>query len=234
MSSIDKIILGTWQAEQISPDVFYSLVRYAKKLGITKFDTASVYAKGIAESILGECVDDRDRIVTKVPAVDKKFTKISLAYPKLMIANSIKESISRLGHVPDSILLHNWNELWEIDEDSPNIINSLRELSAAEGIRHIGISLPDGYNGDIETHNIISQIDVIEAPWNIKSPSLDIDRLTALALRKQVLVRSIFLHGQNTKNKSQKLRTVMGSGCYPIIGATAIWQITQWKGIVNG
>ena len=68
----NSLYLGTWQFDgnfnNLLDDEIVNLIKYAKKIGITKFDTALVYGNGKVEKLLSKVIDESDTILTKIPA----------------------------------------------------------------------------------------------------------------------------------------------------------------------
>ena len=69
---ITEITLGNWltHGSQIDNDVATACVKAALDAGITTFDTADVYANGVAEQVLGAALKNRRRESLEV------FTKV--------------------------------------------------------------------------------------------------------------------------------------------------------------
>ncbi len=233
MPSPNQLILGTWQFETIDEQTAAALVAQAHDTGIRTFDTAAVYACGNAERILGKHLHTSDTIITKTTAVRKGIPSIATAYPKQYIEESVAGSVERLGRMPDVMLMHNWDEAWEADPDTPATIDKFRTICTQQGIPLIGISLPNGYSGSLEAHaNILDAVDCLEAPYNQDSPSLSAQRLSTLSSTMPVLVRSIFRHGRDTEKITSRLQEAVAISGLVVVGATKPEQIQQWSTVL--
>ncbi|QQS22557.1 aldo/keto reductase [bacterium] len=66
---------GTWQLggqfKNLSTEYIESLLLFAVRSGIRRFDTAAVYGGGKVEAMLGACLPEDVTIVTKIPAAIK-------------------------------------------------------------------------------------------------------------------------------------------------------------------
>jgi aryl-alcohol dehydrogenase-like predicted oxidoreductase len=130
-------------------DLRLSLLRRAKELGITFYDTADVYGDGTGETILRDAFGDSIREIT----VSTKFGYDWYSHPGLQpgqrerphdwspafIRKACEESLKRLGtdridlyqlHNPRVDAIHN-DELW----------SELDRLKADGKIRHVGVAL---------------------------------------------------------------------------------------------
>lgn len=232
MSNIDKLYLGTWQFADVDRSTAIKLIETAEANGIHKFDTARVYAGGEAEHLLGSYCTNKATIITKLPATSKLADTISEAYPVDYAATQIESSIAALGRLPDSILLHNWNSKWE-EDSSCDIVASLKKQIGSYGIKRFGISLPNGYQGQIESTSYLSYLDDIELPFNAVTPSISSERISNLSLRANTLVRSLFMHGKDKSNIPNKIANALATDAYVVIGATKPKQIEEWKEMVQ-
>jgi 1-deoxyxylulose-5-phosphate synthase len=116
-------------------------IQRALELGITFFDTADMYSRGVSEEILGRALKDfaaRDRVViaTKAfyPMSDDPNDR-GLSRKHLMA--SIDASLRRLGtdHV-DLYQIHRWDEETPIEET----LSALHDIVKAGKARYIGAS----------------------------------------------------------------------------------------------
>ncbi len=227
MSNIDKLYLGTWQFADVSERDAVNLIAAAHDIGIHNFDTARVYAGGSAERLLGRYCAENDTIVTKIPAIIRDAKNIAEAYPTNHVVEQTEASIAALGRRPDTILLHNWQAGWE--NNSTAEIESLKDCVNAYGVGQIGVSLPNGYQGDIEAAQEMSLFDVVELPFNNLTPSIDPLRIKNLTLGKQILARSLFRHGEDKNDMSGKIRRALETNASIVLGATTTQQIQDWK-----
>jgi aryl-alcohol dehydrogenase-like predicted oxidoreductase len=115
------------------PESFIGLLRRAYELGVTFFDTASIY--GPAEEYLGRAVApfrDQVRIATKVGARDDGRRDCSAE----QVLASCEQSLRRLG--TDRI------DLYQVHFDDPDTsveetVSALEQLRAAGKVRHYGV-----------------------------------------------------------------------------------------------
>lgn len=227
MAEMSRFYLGTWQFEGLNCRDAKKLIDTAHSVGINKFDTAAVYSDGKAEIILGEEMLENDVVATKVPAVSKHEVNADAAYPLPHIYQSLDGSIRRLKRLPTMALLHNWNVEWETSD----LVDKFRAVASKFGIDSIGISLPNGYEGNIENSHIFGMIECIEAPYNGDTPRITLERLAFIALRKNILVRSLFRHGRDANSISSRLSDVLSTGSSVVVGATKPYQIRDWGDI---
>jgi len=204
-----RLYLGTWQLsgdfQSLSLEVKEEVLMTALSLGVVRFDTAAAYGQGSVESLLGRMLPHDAFVVTKVPAIrtlEGKLTpSIAKHYPVGQVRASLEGSLMRLSRSRvDVVLLHNWHEAWS--EDVRSVVDTLLSMKDSGLAEKIGISLPDGFRGDIGTE-ILSLIDVIEAPYNQRD--VWIVRLLPV-LRKfgiEVLIRSLFMQGMRLKSEGE-------------------------------
>lgn len=226
---MDRVYLGTWQFESLQDAQAQELIDTAHSTGIHKFDTALVYAGGRAETLLGLSTSALvDTIVTKVPATSKQAIRAGEAYPDTHIASALELSTQRLGRVPETVLIHNWRAEWDGSEGS-SLLKRFRRIASDRAITSVGISLPNGYVGDIEATTILQDIDYIELPFNDETLDITLDRIEQLALDNNVLVRSLFKHGKDVHSIEQKIQKVLETGASVVIGASRPEQIKEWS-----
>lgn len=226
MVGSENICLGTWQFANIDDRQAGELIMTAHDSAIHMFDTAHVYGNGRAEVIIGQICTPTDTVITKVPALDKTASLISTAYPLDEVAERLDLSTARLRRVPESVLLHNWNPLWE--NVSFEYVASIRALVLAQGVKRFGISLPNGYNGKLEASSEIELLDDIELPFNRDSPSLTAERVRQLAQRHRVLARSLLRHGRDVADIPSVLARASATGATSVVGASTPNQIREW------
>ncbi len=222
--------MGTWQFESLSNTQAQELIATAKQAGIHQFDTAHVYAGGRAEQLLGDELDADDMVITKLPATDKRAARFEDAYPaRDETLEMIALSVRRLRVPPSILLLHNWSSQWE--NQSSSRMGELKELCVDLGIQQFGVSLPNGYDGELETTEEYGVFDCVEAPFNDLSTEITLPRLTAMADEKAVYVRSLFKHGADATNVAQRIHAFDDTPLKLVIGATQPKQITDWMNV---
>ena len=228
--SLERVYLGTWQFESLDDAAAQGVLEEARKVGITKFDTAAVYAGGRSELLLGNFIRSNDTVVTKVPACSKEELAIENAYSEEHIAASLDGSIDRLGRPPDVALMHNWRCDWEC-EAGEEVLEKFRILASERAIGAVGISLSNGYNGEIEASGVFGSIQYLELPFNNESPLLSLDRIKGLQEAKQILVRSILKHGRDIDSMDDKFQAVLATGVSIVVGASRPEYINDWSAI---
>jgi aryl-alcohol dehydrogenase-like predicted oxidoreductase len=207
---LERLYFGTWQFggqfKKMSRLEMVSLVEYALRKGVLRFDTAMVYGSGKVEEMLGEVLPREAVIVTKIPAIKKPAGNlcggVEEYYPEDFIRKSLDASLRRLKRDNiGTLLLHNWSSVW--DNKSEQVFSLLEKLKTEGLVKRIGISFPDGHNCFVG-ENIMKRIDVVEAPCNIVSNEIvgQIPRLSAHG--KEVILRSIFLQGILLRNEIER------------------------------
>ena len=101
---VSNLIFGNWltHGSQVEEEAATASVHAALDAGITTFDTADVYANGVAEEVLGRALAGVDRgdleILTKVywPTGKKRHNDSGLSRKHIM--QSIDRSLKRLGN----------------------------------------------------------------------------------------------------------------------------------------
>lgn len=204
-----RLYLGTWQLSGefrgLSLEEKEALLVTALLSGIVCFDTAASYGRGSVESLLGRILPRDVVVVTKIPAIrtpeGKLTSSIAKHYPLGHVRASLEGSLARLSRSRvDVALLHNWHEGWNDDARSAvDTLLSMKECGLAE---KVGISLPDGFRGDIGA-DIRSLVDVVEAPCNQREK--EILRLLPVlqASGIEVILRSLFLQGMRLKTEDE-------------------------------
>jgi len=228
-----RLYLGTWQFggqfKQMSSATIESLLHLAIKMGICRFDTASVYGDGEVEKMLGTCLPDDAVIVTKIPAIRKLDVRfpatIQNFYSRDHLYRNMGNSLDRLKRTSiDTILLHNWLPSWS--EDAIGILQYLGEMKREGIAKRVGISLPDGFLHHID-QSVLSHIDVIEAPFNPNEQWILGQLPTLLELKKEVLLRSLFCQGKILVKHQPEvlLHEALGLDTSVVIGMTTEEQI---------
>ncbi|WP_214269417.1 aldo/keto reductase [Staphylococcus pseudoxylosus] len=190
------------------------IIERAIEHGITYFDTADIYDKGINEDIVGKALkkyQDRDDIVigTKVgnhlAEDDSTFWDPSKTY----IKEAVKDSLKRLGlnHL-DLYQLHGGT----IDDPLDETISAFDELKQEGLVRAYGISsirpnVIDYYlkHSDIET--LMSQFNLID-----NRPEALLDDIHAQKVK--VLARGPVFKGLLTSNSNQALDDKFAEGIF--------------------
>lgn len=209
-TGMERLYFGTWQFggqfKKMSRVEIVSLVEYALRKGVLRFDTAMVYGSGKVEEMLGEVLPQEAVIVTKIPAIKKPAGNlcggIEEYYPEDFIRKSLDASLSRLKrNSVDTLLLHNWSSVW--DHESEQVFSLLEKLKTEGLVKRIGISFPDGHSC-VAGENIMERIDVVEAPCNIVNNEIFEQMPKLLAEGKEVILRSIFLQGILLRNENER------------------------------
>ncbi len=145
---VSRICLGMmsygdpgWRPWVLPPDAARPFVRRALELGITFFDTADMYSKGVSEEVTGTLLGEmarRDEVViaTKVffPMSDRPNAG---GLSRTHVLDAIDASLRRLGtdHV-DLYQIHRWDPHTPIDET----LEALHDVVRAGKARYVGAS----------------------------------------------------------------------------------------------
>lgn len=236
MKWFDRFYLGTWQFggqfKQLSANQIETLLRFALDSGVHCFDTAAVYGGGKVEGILGSCLPKDSIIVTKIPATSKPIpgavAPIQDFYSTENIYRSVEKSLIRLRRNSlDAVLLHNWHPTWS--SEAIPVLEALNDLKGEGITRRVGISLPNNFTTYIN-ETVLSYIDVMEAPFNPREQWVRKLLPQFLRLKKDVLLRSLFGHGELIGEGyavEALLRETLILDTCVVIGATSQGQITQ-------
>ena len=231
---VKNLFYGTWELDgvlkNVSPNESIELLKYAKKNGINKFDTALAYGNGKVEKLLSQVLTSDDIILTKVPATVKPSIDshgVHKYYPSGYISQKFKESLHNLNRdYIDIVLLHNWSLNW-------NDISPLIELSNLKQqglIKYIGISLPNNFSKRIDA-KILKIIDYIEAPYNIDNEWILQDINYYKEHNVQIILRSLFMQGMLARNNNEivekTIKKAKSLGTYLVIGMTNTQQIDE-------
>ena len=118
---------------EIDEAAAHGLLDHAFAREVTFFDTASAYAQGASERILGRWLASRRPAAGSVTVA----TKILPPYEPAQIAGAVGESLERLGLATIELLyLHRWNATAE----SPAALAALDDLVRAGKVRALGVS----------------------------------------------------------------------------------------------
>ena len=235
---INRLYLGTWQFggdfKQLLDSEIKSLILKAQSSKINKFDTAIVYGNGKVERILGECLNNTNKILTKVPARVKpskdNLEALKNYYDYQYIIDTIKKSLQNLNRDKlDICLLHNWVKEWNNELEIIEWFNSIKKSGLVD---KIGISLPNEYNEELP-ETLLSSIDVIEAPYNSENKWIikSIDKYKSYGI--EIILRSIFMHGKETDNYDLRLKEALAYGTSIVVGMTTDEQIEANVKVIN-
>lgn len=146
--SVSRLCLGVmsygsaeWNPWVLNEETARPFIKRALELGITFFDTADVYSRGVSEEILGRALHDfarRDQVViaTKVhgPMGDGPNDR---GLSRLHILHSIDNSLRRLGtDYVDLYQIHRWDPGTPIEET----LEALHDVVKSGKARYIGAS----------------------------------------------------------------------------------------------
>lgn len=247
MKEINKnLIFGTWELDgkhnNLSMKKREDLIKFAKAIGINKFDTALVYGGGEVEKILGKILEESDYVISKIPAIikpeltEENFSKF---YTPEHIEKCLKQSLKNLKREKiNCVLFHNWAYGW-----GKELIEILAKFKALGVVDEIGISIPNSYTKKL-SQEILEQIDVIEIPYNQSNlHNAEFIKFYKNS-NKKVFIRSLFQKGTDLGvNKSysclKKIRVAQKFKCPLVIGMTSAKQIqnnylwSQNKALVN-
>lgn len=231
MKWYESLYLGTWQLSEdfhlVTRDEAIEIINFALEQGILNFDTAHVYGNGSVESILGVILPEKARIVTKIPAIQKpilsELSDIQKYYPINWMTKKFEISMNRLRRNQIyCVLLHNWCDNWKNNCDEQ--ISFLLNLKEKGIVKKIGISIPNNFTGSIP-FDLISKIDVIEAPYNYENNWISDNMLLLQSNNTEIILRSIFLQGKHKKlceesNSSEIIKEAFLKNCNLVIGMT--------------
>ena len=211
MSKVN-LFYGTWELDGILKDIkeeeAIELLKYAKSHGINSFDTALVYGNGKVERMLASVIDDKDIVLTKIPAKTKPSLDeegIDDFYPEGYIEEKLNESLRNLNRKKINIvLLHNFSRKWT----NLRPINDLVRLKEQGLIDKIGISIPNNYNERL-SQDVVDLIDYIEVPYNVENTWIlnDIDYYKENNI--QIILRSLFLQGKVITDNNYIIDTLL-------------------------
>lgn len=236
-SSLDRFYYGTWQFsggrfKNLTEHDIESLIHFALKSGINRFDTAAVYGDGIVEKILGAALPLDAIIVTKIPAIAKpdlgSSAKIQDFYSKDAIQRSVMQSLEKLRRNSiDALLLHNWHPSWT-SSDAIEILEWLIQFKREGMTQRIGVSLPNNFSASLP-FEILSYFDVIEAPFNPQEEWVLAHISQWQNLKKEILLRSLFCQGKllQTQSVASLLQKALQLNTSIVIGMTSQEQISQ-------
>ena len=232
------VYLGTWGffKPEYKKNNINDMLKFAVDNGITHFDTAYVYGNGEAEKALGAINHEGVFITTKIPGMIKPGlnTPITLSYTAEWIRECASVSYQRLNKI-DTLLLHNWSPGFHDTKEVISVIDALEEFKQFGLCRQIGISLPNGFSGDICQY-AKEKADIFMLPFNennMWAPKF-IDEFVDSG--KHVLLRSIFSGGDRSPSSVDHIieRIMHFRGEVDlVVGATSEQHIQYW-GKING
>lgn len=230
----NQLYMGTWQFngnfKKITNQNVIKLLNYAKNLGIKRFDTALVY--GDAEKCIGKVIEEDDIVLTKIPAKQKPplYDQINLYdfYDKDYIYECVSKSLNNLNReYIDIVLLHNWNDFWN---NSFELIEWLNELKEKGLVKKIGISVPNGYNKQLNK-KVLCYLDVIEAPYNEEDKNIENFLSIYKKYNIEIILRSLFIQGKSLKNSKDNYNKIISKAKEKrtsiVMGMTTFKQIKE-------
>ena len=233
LDGVNRLYMGTWQFngqfKTLTENEIISLLNYAKSKGITRYDTALAYGKTEEYISKSNCRDDI--ILTKIPAKTKpkqdEICNINDYYTKEYIYECLTKSLKNLDrNFVDILLLHNWHDSWN---QNPEVIEWLLELKEKQLVKRIGISLPNNYQKRLND-NVLYDIDVIEAPYNIENKWIEKDIEYYKKHNIEIILRSLFLQGKmlgEANNYEEYIQNAKKFNTSLVIGMTTIDQIEK-------
>ncbi len=236
MEWFNRLYFGTWQLggqfKNLSLVYIESLLLFAIRSGIRRFDTAAVYGGGKVEEMLGACLSEDAVIVTKIPAASKPNLEvpepIQRFYSEDSIHRSVYGSLERLRRSSiDAVLLHNWLPTWS--SEAVEILECLNRLKDEGVVNRVGISLPDNFSCPV-SEAVLPYIDVIETPYNTEQAWVLQQLPYLLDLKKEVLLRSLFKQGKlltSPHSAEMIAQNAFTLGVSVVIGMTTEEQITK-------
>lgn len=173
------------------------LLKLCEEKGITDIDTAPAY--GDAENILGECLNNKWKITTKISSLHEK--NISF---RSWVNESIKASLDKLKRKKiTNILFHSAEDFKKFDKAEVNDV--LEDLKIRGLVENIGVSVY--YPSEIFSLYDFYNFNVFQIPLNyLDKRFLDHKVLLATKARKTKLIaRSIFLQGLLLMNRNEQI-----------------------------
>jgi len=139
---VSEMSLGSWTTYGGSVDTgdAIAIVRRAFELGVNTFDTADVYVKGAAESVLGQALRDlpREQLVIATKCMGRVWDgPLGAGLSRKHIFDAIDQSLKRLG--TDYVDLY---QLHAPDKDTPieETLRALEDLVRSGRVRYVGFS----------------------------------------------------------------------------------------------
>ncbi|HIK21941.1 MAG TPA: aldo/keto reductase [Synechococcus sp. M44_DOE_062] len=178
---LSRVALGTWGMTgdwwgPADPEEAYATLRKAIDLGLTLFDTAPAYGRGLSEELLGRAIRDagcRDRVVIATKAglewVGNKVVRNS-SLPRL--AQELEDSLRRLQtDVIDLYQIH-WPDPLEPIEETAAFLGQLLQQGK---IRAIGVSnfSPE----QMDRFRQVAPLHTAQPPYNLFERQIEADVL---------------------------------------------------------
>jgi aryl-alcohol dehydrogenase-like predicted oxidoreductase len=152
--------LGT----NLTPEEAEPVLLKAIELGCTFWDTASVYAAGMNEKMLGDFIrkhNVRDKVFIASKCGFAIFEKAGITNSAEHIKKYIDGTIERLGFAPDLYYLHRVDPNTPLEESIP----ALDEIRKAGKTKFIGLSECSAKT--LRKANDIAKIDAVEAEYSV-------------------------------------------------------------------
>lgn len=189
----NKIVIGTanfskaygFKRKKISKIELKKIFTYLKKKKIYYFDTASSY--GGSEKILGQYRLSNNKVITKLPKIEKKNIN---HFIEKRVKKSLRDTKENKLH---AILLHSASDL--LSKNSDEIFKILKRFKSSKIAKKIGVSSYDIK----EVDKIIQKykIDIVQIPLSILDQRICKNGWIRKIKNKniEIHVRSIFLQG---------------------------------------
>jgi aryl-alcohol dehydrogenase-like predicted oxidoreductase len=121
------------------------LVDICLEAGLTMFDSADIYSRGVAESVLGEAIKGRrDQVLISTKATFR-FDDVpnNVGSSRYHLINAVEGSLKRLGtDYIDLFQLHGFDAMTPVEET----LSTLDDLVRAGKIRYLGVSNFSGWH----------------------------------------------------------------------------------------
>lgn len=205
-SSSNRLVLGTAQfglnygvandGGQVESKIAKKILNLAWDSGIDTLDTAIAYGK--SEEVLGSMGVKSWNVITKLPAIPKNCTDVSL-----WVRGEIKGSLHRLRlECVDSVLLHHPSDL--LGNHHSELIDALMHEKISGHFKKLGVSIyePDDLSALLDR----VKFDLVQAPLNILDRRIIesgwLDKLHSEGI--EIHARSIFLQGLLLMDKNTR------------------------------
>jgi aryl-alcohol dehydrogenase-like predicted oxidoreductase len=172
---VSEVSLGSWTTYGGSVDTkdAVAIIRHAFGRGINLFDTADVYVRGAAESVLGEALKGlpREQLVIATKCMGRVWDgPLGAGLSRKHIFDAVEQSLARLG--VDYIDLY---QLHAPDADTPieETLRAFEDLVRAGKVRYVGFSNFDRHaplDRRVLEHQKASGFDVMvssQPRWNL-------------------------------------------------------------------
>jgi aryl-alcohol dehydrogenase-like predicted oxidoreductase len=195
----DRFVLGTAQLGfaygitnahgALSAEDARAIVDAALASGVDRFDTAPAY--GASESVLGDCLGGRGKVVSKTPSFpDEAVLGSSHAE---QVRASARRSIDLLGRPLHGLLVHHAPDLWK--PGAEHLVRVLRDLMDRGDVERVGVSVYEP--AEVTRAMEVLQPSVVQLPLSVLDQRfVEAGTIAELAAADvEVHVRSIFLQG---------------------------------------